>query len=308
MKIKVFSLLFCVVLSPALFSQGIGINPTGASPNASAGLDVDFTDKGFLPPRMTTLQREAIVSPATGLVIFNTSTSCLNFYVGYVWLESCGVGGYLANYTHCNNSNLTVIKEVLNSVTGEVWMDRNLGANRSATSSSDSESFGSLFQWGRGADGHQCVHRYTGDGVTTSNTNSTLSIADAPGHGDYITVNAQPHDWRSPQNTNLWQGLNGVNNPCPQGFRLSTEAELEAERLSWSSNNALGAYSSVLKIPLSGNRTPSTGALDNVALLGGYWVSNVNGNFTRALVINAVAAGFSNNARSGGYSVRCIKE
>ncbi len=42
------------------------------------------------------------------------------------------------------------------------------------------------------------------------------------------------YDWRSPQNDNLWQGVNGINNPCPSGYRLPTEAELEAERLSWS--------------------------------------------------------------------------
>ena len=52
-------------------SLSIGNN----SPDASALLDVDSTSKGFLPPRMTTIQRASIVLPATGLIIYNTTTN-----------------------------------------------------------------------------------------------------------------------------------------------------------------------------------------------------------------------------------------
>lgn len=55
---------------------GIGTN----SPNASALIDLTSTIKGFLPPRMTTTQRDAIASPAAGLVIYNTTTSKLQVY------------------------------------------------------------------------------------------------------------------------------------------------------------------------------------------------------------------------------------
>jgi hypothetical protein len=60
------------------------------SPEASAALDVESSTTGFLPPRMTSTQRDAISSPAIGLVIYNTSTSCLNIYVGSEWHELCG--------------------------------------------------------------------------------------------------------------------------------------------------------------------------------------------------------------------------
>jgi hypothetical protein len=56
----------------------VGINTT--SPSASAQLDVTSTTRGFLPPRMTTTQRDAISSPAAGLVIYNTTTSKLQVY------------------------------------------------------------------------------------------------------------------------------------------------------------------------------------------------------------------------------------
>ncbi len=53
-------------------AQGVGINTTGAAADTSAVLDLTSTTKGFLPPRMTSAQRAAIVLPATGLVIYQT--------------------------------------------------------------------------------------------------------------------------------------------------------------------------------------------------------------------------------------------
>ena len=63
----------------------VGIGTT--SPNVSSILDLTSTTRGFLPPRVTTTQRDAISSPATGLAIFNTTTGKLNVYNGAVWLE-----------------------------------------------------------------------------------------------------------------------------------------------------------------------------------------------------------------------------
>jgi hypothetical protein len=57
-------------------SLGIGI----ATPNASALLDVSSTTKGFLPPRMTTTQKNAISSPAAGLVVYDTTLNKLCVY------------------------------------------------------------------------------------------------------------------------------------------------------------------------------------------------------------------------------------
>ena len=59
----------------------VGIGTT----NPSAKLDITSTTGGFLPPRMTTTQRDAISTPATGLVIYNTTTNVLNFYNGTSW-------------------------------------------------------------------------------------------------------------------------------------------------------------------------------------------------------------------------------
>lgn len=53
--------------------------------DASALLNMVSTSKGFLKPRMTTTQRDAITSPATGLEIFNTTTGVPNYYNGSAW-------------------------------------------------------------------------------------------------------------------------------------------------------------------------------------------------------------------------------
>jgi hypothetical protein len=67
-------------------SVGIGLtNSSNLSVNASARLQVDSTTKGFLPPRMTTTQKNAIASPAEGLVVYDSTTNKLCCYNGSTW-------------------------------------------------------------------------------------------------------------------------------------------------------------------------------------------------------------------------------
>ncbi len=75
------------VSSATIFSQNIGINGTGATPDNSAMLDVVSSDKGMLIPRMTTIQRTGIASPATGLEVYDTSTNTFWYFNGSVWVE-----------------------------------------------------------------------------------------------------------------------------------------------------------------------------------------------------------------------------
>jgi hypothetical protein len=63
-------------------SGNVGI---GAAPNASALLDVQSTTKGVRMPNMTTTQKDAIASPAAGLMVFDTTLSKLSVYTGSAW-------------------------------------------------------------------------------------------------------------------------------------------------------------------------------------------------------------------------------
>ena len=198
----------------------------------------------------------------------------------------------------------TPTPNVTNPTTGEIWMDRNLGASQVATSSTDANAYGDLYQWGRAADGHES---------RTSATTSTNATSAVPNDGNawdgfFITVGSSPYDWLTPQDDNLWQGVSGTNNPCPSGYRLPTEAEWEAERTSWSSNNAAGAFASPLKLPVAGFRYYSNGTLFNVGSYGYYWSSAVSGTDARNLYFFSSGAGMHSSYRAYGFSVRCLKD
>jgi uncharacterized protein (TIGR02145 family) len=197
----------------------------------------------------------------------------------------------------CNGP--TAIIDVTNPVTGRIWMDRNLGASEAATSSTDANSYGDIYQWGRKSDGHQC---------RTSPTTNSLSSTDQPSHGNYIISTSFPIDWRIPQNTLLWQGKNGINNPCPNSYRLPSVSELDSERLSWLNTDYLGAFSSPLKLPLSGYKNSFNGMESNVNSMGYYWSSSINGNVSNALYFNSNAATITIFVRASGAAVRCIKD
>lgn len=73
----------------------MGIGTT--TPEISSMLDVRSTSKGFLAPRMTTVQRNAIASPANGLVVYDTDLSSLYFFNGTVWSAIDSQGGATRN-------------------------------------------------------------------------------------------------------------------------------------------------------------------------------------------------------------------
>ena len=83
---SILLLVLCLLGSNMLsFSQNVGINADGTAPANSAMLDVKSTSKGFLMPRMTLAQRDAIASPEEGLMVFCTD---------------CGKNGALAIYSN----------------------------------------------------------------------------------------------------------------------------------------------------------------------------------------------------------------
>jgi hypothetical protein len=184
---------------------------------------------------------------------------------------------------------------------GQVWMDRNLGASRVAMSLNDPFAFGDLYQWGRGSDGHE---------KRTSGLINKQSETDTPGHGKFIYNSPYPRNWRKTVNPNLWQGTNGINNPCPLGFRVPTRTELEIEMASWQPATRAGAFSSPLRLITAGSRAENDGAFGPTEE-GAYWSSTVYGGGD----YNAILISFSDYYSSiewvklgHGFSVRCIQD
>ncbi|PCJ85559.1 MAG: hypothetical protein COA57_07380, partial [Flavobacteriales bacterium] len=100
-----------------LFAQGVAINPTGAPPDNSAIFDVNSTTQGNLFPRMTTAQRDAIASPANGLIIYNIDCNNFNYYNGSAWIPINSVGGSAPATPGSITGNTTVCA----NATGEAY-------------------------------------------------------------------------------------------------------------------------------------------------------------------------------------------
>lgn len=85
--------LSLLLLSVPLWSQGLSINTSGNSPDASAMLDVSSTSQGFLMPRMSSTQRINIASPAPGLMVFDTDRGTPYTYHSGQWLQMVPIPG-----------------------------------------------------------------------------------------------------------------------------------------------------------------------------------------------------------------------
>jgi len=112
----VFTLLFLThaLCSTNLLAQSVGINKTGNPPAASALLDIDASGytpkKGLLIPRMTAAERTAIVSPATGLMVFQTdATAGFYYYNGTAWVSLSGSAGITPLANGGTNASLTAV-------------------------------------------------------------------------------------------------------------------------------------------------------------------------------------------------------
>ena len=73
-------MLFCNI-------NGISIGKGETAPVASAQVEIVSTTKGFLPPRMTTTQKNAIASPVAGLMVYDTTLNLISVYNGTIWIS-----------------------------------------------------------------------------------------------------------------------------------------------------------------------------------------------------------------------------
>jgi hypothetical protein len=224
--------------------------------------------------------------------------------------------------------------------TGEVWLDRNLGAgkvcDKSIAEFSDGggqtaeekyiadqkDCFGDYYQWGRGYDGH----------LDMANGTTTTLAADVNNPGvAFIKNGSSPHDWAANNADNNgsirvanWSKTNG-NSVCPVGYRVANLEELKAElfdensseiqngesqKTGNSDDGRVNAYNTFLKLPSAGKRLYDSNApYDHQGDWGILWAATAEGAYASYILFSEGVTGFNNDGpRAYGTSVRCLRD
>jgi len=228
---KLICLLLFFLAFNVTFSQGIKISENGSNPDATAILELESENKGFLPPRLTTAQRDAITSPAEGLVIYNLDTKCINFYNATAWIDLCGSGSTPPSGFSCGDT----FEDVRDGQTyatiqigNQCWMAENLNYNASgsfcyANDPNNCNTFGRLYSWA-----------ITMDGAGSSNTNPSGVQGVCP-EGWHVPSDAE---W---QEMEAHLGMNTLDlNASGATFRNSGNVGQQLKATTFGGNNSSG--------------------------------------------------------------------
>jgi uncharacterized protein (TIGR02145 family) len=283
-------MLSAVLAATSLISYAqAGVGTT--TPNASAALDVTSITSGLLPPRMTKAQRDAISTPAAGLMVYCTDSGVngeLQFYDGTTWLSM------LSSTSAPSNSTVFVASGVL-----KVFMAYNLGADTALDPHTPVQGIhGNYYQWGR----------------KFAVANASTSTAAIDGWNTSIAVDGSWSD-----------GSKTANDPCPPGYRVPTKTQWDgvianntasitgnwAESVTnFGSAIHLGpdVNTKNLTLPAAGQRSSANGTLSSRGRLGLYWGSTAAGNNAATLRFEISDTSTNNPIRTVGQSVRCVSE
>jgi len=282
MKKPIFLLPIFVLLQLCLYAQvGIGT----ATPAASAKLDISSTTQGFLPPRMTTAQRDGISNPAEGLVIFNTSTNGFEYKSNTGWIS-------LKNSTTVNYPSVLI--------GAQYWMEKNLEVttyrNGDIIPYVPSKFYGFWTPWPALTTGAWCY--YNND--------------PSSGYGklyNWYAVNdprgLAPTGWHIPTDAEWTTLSTTLGGNSLAGGKMKTKG---VDR--WLSPNT-GATNSSGFAGLPGGLRDNLGDFSNFGNFGYYWSateSSGSNAWSRFLTYNNGSLTSANNDKHFGFLVRCIKD
>jgi len=117
MRKQLFLLAIIIFASTTNINAQVSINTDGTSPDTSAMLDVKSTEKGMLIPRMDSTDMNNIATPATGLMVFNTTENDFYYYDGANWVP---IGNAVVDNDWTVNGN-----DMYSNVTGNVGINTN---------------------------------------------------------------------------------------------------------------------------------------------------------------------------------------
>lgn len=211
-----------------------------------------------------------------------------------------------------NYKGQSVTYTTVRGTDGKIWLQQNLGSSQVASSMTDADSYGDLFQWGRWDDGHQTRTSGTGAAPAQNNPGGLTGI------NHYIVGASGSSWWGTNATSDQWAatGASAVTSaigadPCKaigQDWKMPSQADWTSLVNSESIGNPATAYSSKLKLPAGGYRGSSDGGFTFVGQRGYFWSSDVASTGGKYLYIGTTIANPSSGAPRGqGASVRCIK-
>lgn len=288
------ALAFISMLITTVYSQ-VGINTDSSNPDGSAMLDLKSANKGMLVPRVTKTQRNAIGSPATGLVIYQTdNTPGFYYYSGTTWVSLPGSGPGGNSPSMCidydGNAYLTV------TLGTQTWMEENL----------------------------RVTHYRNGEAIPNVTDN-----------GAWAGLSAGAYCWYdNDQGTNAkygalynWYTVNDSRGLCPQGWHVPTDAEwttftsylggtsvaggkMKSLSALWASPNTNATNNSGFSGLPGGGRNDS-GVFDGIGGYSRWWTSTASTStnaWRRVLVSSDGYVYVYYDHKRSGFSVRCIRD
>jgi len=237
------------------------------------------------------------------------------FILQQIAFAQCEEPGENAGDTSCISLIYGGIEQTYSTVRGadgKIWLQQNLGSNSVATSQTDQDAYGDLFQWGRWDDGHQARNSATSSSNPTPNNPLGLN------GGDDLFYISNPDWWKSGITSDKWEAefpssvtANNGCDPCKalgDGWQLPTSEEWQTIVNAENITNIASAFESNLKLTIAGSRGDS--GISNAGVRGYYWSKTTSDNpdFAKYLyysnfIVNTTAGGF----REQGSSVRCVK-
>jgi len=309
---KTLVTFLAVITSYTSIAQNVGIGTT--TPNASAVLDASSTTQGFLPPRMTYAQRNAIVNPAAGLIIYCTDCSGgngeMNYFNGNSWM----------NMTIGNASNVVANLPSV-SICNQIWSTQNLNVSNYADGTVIPEVQNTA-AWAALTTGAWCW--YNNDSATYGATYGKIynwyavaGIYDAASLNNLLLrKKLAPAGWHIPTDSE-WNKLAKCIDPaadtacinCIQSSIAGGEMK-EAGLLHWLSPNT-GASNSSGFAGLPGGNRYGNGAFVNVGNIGGWWSSTEYDStnvWYHVVYFNYGSEGRDYFSKPSGFSVRCLRD
>lgn len=281
---------------------------------------INVTNSSYNDPiAERTLTVSTTVPSTARLAIRNPGTS----FAGFYWDDAnwepipqtvCADPGPNVGDTGCVTFTYDGVSKTHTTVRGadgNIWLQQNLGSTQVATTMTDTNSYGDVYQWGRWNDGHEKRTSTTTIVPTTNNPSGLTTTSNS------FIIGSSTDWWDGGSLTDTWSAVSSANtsategcDPCKAigtGWVMPTETDWTGIKTAESISNPATAFASNLKLPASGYRSSSTGNYTFVDQRGYYWSSTTSTLGGKYFYVGSTIANSAAGAMRGqGHAVRCI--